>query len=115
MDATAVGRSCPLVGNISRSAVRFYPVLSLLARRSPPGPLQWGEVSPRWSLGVCPGASVAWRCGARLGSDRWRWALSESLPVSRIDCGGLSQAVPNSQLSPYLREEPRRRPAFFGP
>lgn len=56
------------------------------------------------SLGGCPGASVAWRRGARLRSDRWRWALSESLPVSRIDCRDLSQASCSLLNLPYKRK-----------
>lgn len=58
------------------------------------------------SLGCCPGASVAWRRGARLCSDRWRWALSESLPVSRIDCRSPSQplcSLLSAQPSPQER------------
>lgn len=43
------------------------------------------------SLGVCPGASVAWRGGTRLCSHRWRRASSQPLPVSRIDCAGPSR------------------------
>lgn len=55
------------------------------------------------SLGCCPGASVAWRRGARLCSDRWRWALSESLPVSRIDCRGPSQPLCSLLNLPHER------------
>lgn len=56
------------------------------------------------SLGDCPGASVAWRRGTRLRSDRWRWALSESLPVRRIDCRDLSQCSCSLLNLPYKRK-----------
>lgn len=62
------------------------------------------------SLGVCPGASVAWRRGTRLCSHRWRRASSAPLPVSRIDCAGPSQPLLSSC---HLGQEPTRSWLFL--